>query len=51
MKHIQCQRDGKECDLNTKAKKCRHLDGLTHEGEKYPRVWQGKCFDRKEVKK
>jgi hypothetical protein len=37
MKTIICQRDGNKCDLDTKAKKCRHMNN-----------WNGKCFSRLE---
>ena len=39
MKIIVCLRDGFKCDLDTKAKKCRHMNN-----------WNGQCFDRLERK-
>ena len=40
MKYILCRRDGFKCDLDTKRKSCRHLNG----------TWGGQCFDRFEHK-
>ena len=38
MRWVKCGRDGRECDLNTKTKTCRHMNG----------TWPGQCFDRYE---
>jgi hypothetical protein len=38
MKSIKCQKDNAPCDLNTRAKQCRHGG------------WAGKCENRIEVK-